>query len=493
MKNLMLVPILMTAATAFADIAAITPTSRMSEAWWAERHAAKLDEIKVAATNGGAKVVFLGDSITHFWETRQKSHWNATFGKFSPFKSLNLGFSGDRTQHLIWRIENGELDGYSAKVFVLMIGTNNPEPPMDVVCGVKAVMNAVFRKQPKARMVLCAIFPRGWDKTDPRRIRNERVNDEIRTFCDGRKIVWCDFGEQFLAPDGRLSSEVMPDALHPSDDGYAIWAAAVAPYVSAFLSNSGTVYNLGGRLPSRWSRAVTTEPEELLPKSRAASASMRWVEPPFGTFWWLNRVEQARSAIARANGKVDLVMLGDSITHFWQQRHPESWATFTANRTVANFGCAGDKVQHTLWMAENGALDGFRAKAVSILIGTNNNTWETSNPTNVAAGIRKLVAKTREKQPEAKIILTAIFPRGNSATSRHFEAARRNDATNELLRKFAAGEKNVVWLDFNRRWLGADGFVTKDLMADYIHPTAKGYDIWIEELDRLLGPARDVK
>ena len=472
----------------WADIRSVTPTSREETAWWKARHAEKLAEIQAASTNGGISVVFLGDSITHFWETGAgRSVWARTFGRHSTFRSINLGFSGDRTENLLWRIRNGEMQGYEAKAIVLMIGTNNHEPPMDVICGVKAVVNAAFEKQCSARMLLLPIFPRGKDASDARRQGNALVNRELRKFCDGRKVVWCDFSDQFLAPDGRLSSEVMPDYLHPGAEGYEIWAAAIVPYVNAMVEKYGQSHIFGGRFSDRWNRPVCDGPAETIPQSRVSAANNRWTDGFFGGYWWLSRVEQARDAIAKAGGEMDLVMLGDSITHFWQIRHAEHWQKFVGNRRIANFGCAGDTVQNVLWMVENGALDGCTAKFVSILIGTNNNTSETSDPAKVAEGVKKAVAGVRTKQPNATIVLTAIFPRGGSAKdAKHLAARERNERTNAILKTFAAQEKGVVWLDVNAKFLGPDGFVPKAMMADRIHPTDAGYDVWAAELNRIM-------
>ena len=486
-RMVVLLSVVLAGAAAFADIRAVTPVSREEIGWWKTRHAAKLAEIQAASTNGGINVVFLGDSITHFWEDGAgKHHWNRNFGRHSTFRTINLGFSGDRTENLLWRIANGELSGYEAKAVVLMVGTNNHEPAMDVICGVRAVIDAVLRKQQSARILLCAIFPRGKDANDPRRQANERVNRGLRQFCDGRKIIWCDFTERFLAPDGRLSAEVMPDYLHPSAEGYEIWGAAVMPYLNLMVERYGKPYNFGNLHRSRWTDPVYEGPVETIPMSRVQAANNRWTDGFFGGFWWLSRVEQARDAVQQANGEMDLVMLGDSITHFWQQNHLDHWKRFVGTRRIANFGCAGDTVQNVLWMIENGALDGCKAKFVSIMIGTNNNTFEC-DPANVAAGVMKAVRMARAKQPDAKVVLTAIFPRGGSEKDvKHLAARGRNEKTNAILKDFAAKEKDVIWLDMNAKFLGSDGFVPKELMADRIHPTDAGYDIWAAELNRIM-------
>ena len=260
----------------------------------------------------------------------------------------------------------------------------------------------------------------------PSRERNALVNRELRKFCDERKYFWsAEGGEE--APSNSLSV------------------------------------------------------------SRVTAANNRWTNGVFGVRWWLSRIAAGRAAVAREKGDLDLVMLGDSITHFWEMKLPESWAAFTNGLRVANFGCAGDKVANAIWMAENGALDGLRTKAVSILIGTNDNASDASDPVEVARRTEKLVGIVRAKQPDAKILLFAVFPRGcASNAAKHSAPRRRNDATNARLAAFAAKEGNLVYIDLTSRYLGSDGLVPKALMADGIHPTAEGYAIWAESIRKEL-------
>ena len=122
------------------------------------------------------------------------------------------------------------------------------------------------------------------------------------------------------------------------------------------------------------------------------------------------------------------------------------------------------------------------------MIGTNNNSSENTNPANVAVAVEKIVEMIREKQPKAKIVLHPIFPRGCSATSvRHAKARARNEETNKYLKKFAGVDGKVVWLDFNDKLVDETGWVPKSLMADEIHPTDAGYEIWMEALAPVLG------
>ena len=204
----------------------------------------------------------------------------------------------------------------------------------------------------------------------------------------------------------------------------------------------------------------------------------------FGDYWWANRFLSRSRLVEGVKGKtVDVVMLGDSIMHFWEWKHPASWAKFTNGRTVLNLGYGGDKTQNVLWRMEHGELDGYTAKCVVLMIGTNNNSANDSDPAAVAEGVKKIIAEIRNRQPKAKLILHPIFPRGCSADSAGHAAARsRNGKTNALLKQFAEEDGKLVWVDFNDKLIDESGWVPKSLMADEIHPTDAGYDIWMSAL-----------
>lgn len=231
-------------------------------------------------------------------------------------------------------------------------------------------------------------------------------------------------------------------------------------------------------------------PVELAPVSRIGSTTDQKGrgDGPFGEYWWANRFLSRIEQVRAAKGKtVDLVLVGDSIMHFWEWKHPASWKRFTEGRSVINCGYGGDRTQHVIWRIQHGELDGYAARAVVVMIGTNNNSSEDTDPANVAQGVERIVALVRARQPKAKIILHPIFPRGVSADSaRHNKARVRNDRTNELLKAFAQANPDIAWIDFNDKLVGADGWVPREIMADEIHPTDKGYDLWMEALAPVL-------
>ena len=175
-------------------------------------------------------VVMVGDSITHRWE-REGGEGRALFAELKKtYRILNLGYGGDQTQHVIWRLENGEQEGYKAKLFTVMIGTNNRDRnPADIAKGVRRILDDIRAKHPESKIVLMPIFPRGATAEDSNRIRNEKVNAIIKGYADGETIRWLDFNQKFFNAEGKLTKEVMNDLLHPNEKGYQIWLDAILP------------------------------------------------------------------------------------------------------------------------------------------------------------------------------------------------------------------------------------------------------------------------
>jgi lysophospholipase L1-like esterase len=200
------------------------------------RHTGFLEDIK--KMQGTINLVFVGDSITDGWRGVGLSVWDKFF---APSKALNLGISGDATQHVLWRMRHGELDGYEAQLFVIMIGTNNGDSAADVATGIGAIVKEIRDKQPQSRILLLGIFPRG-EKPDGTREKNAEVNKIIGKLDDGRNIRFLDIGDKFLEPDKSMSKDIMPDFLHPSLKGYEIWAAAIDDSVKELLKESTSAF-----------------------------------------------------------------------------------------------------------------------------------------------------------------------------------------------------------------------------------------------------------
>jgi lysophospholipase L1-like esterase len=201
------------------DNSAVVPAKKNPE-----RHEGFLKNIAEMKT---IDLVFLGDSITDGW--RGKGGAAIWKQRFEPLKAINLGIGGDRTQHVLWRLQNGELDGYKPKAFMIMIGTNNmsSNSEEEIAAGVKVIIDEIQKKHVDAKILLLGIFPRSPKPTDKIREKVKKTNELLAKFDDGKKLKYLDIGEKFLEPDGTLSKEIMPDYLHLSEKGYTIWADAV--------------------------------------------------------------------------------------------------------------------------------------------------------------------------------------------------------------------------------------------------------------------------
>lgn len=197
---------------------AIVPTKKQPD-----RHAGFLKDIEKMGT---INVVFIGDSITDGWRKNGAPVWKE---HFTPLKTLNLGIGGDRTEHVLWRLQNGELDGYMPKAFMIMIGTNNmgANSEAEIAEGVKAIISEIHKKHSTAKVLLLGIFPRSPKPTDGIRAKVKRTNELIAKFDDGKLVKYLDIGEKFLEPDGTLAKPIMYDFLHLTEKGYGIWADAV--------------------------------------------------------------------------------------------------------------------------------------------------------------------------------------------------------------------------------------------------------------------------
>lgn len=212
---------------------ALTPESRSKKEFWAQRQ----NRFNEQAKTGGFDVLFIGDSITQGWEGPGKKEWEQ---KIAPFKAANFGISGDRTEHVLWRLEHGNLEGsLDPRVIVLMLGTNNAgqrrDKPEETAAGLGAILARVYERFPRAQILLYAIFPRGAKATDEFRRINDAANKIIAQYNGHWNTKFVDINAKLLEADGALSKDIMPDLLHPSEKGYAIWADSLVSEIQTAL------------------------------------------------------------------------------------------------------------------------------------------------------------------------------------------------------------------------------------------------------------------
>lgn len=189
------------------------------------------------AKQGNIDLLFLGDSITDWWPARGSNSWNTIT---TTYRTANFGVMAERTEHLLWRISNGELDGSSAKVVVLLIGINNihqnrnDEQPKWAANGIKAVVETVHRKLPAARIVLMGLFPAG-GAADWQRPKIEEINSIIASMEKPPSVFYLNINEQFLSPTGEFKAGLFSDGLHPTSAGYDVWWSKLGPLVAELM------------------------------------------------------------------------------------------------------------------------------------------------------------------------------------------------------------------------------------------------------------------
>ena len=205
----------------------ITPVPR-AEAWWQQRH----ESMNARVKQGNVDLLLIGDSITHGWEGAGKDVWNKYYGKRN---AVNLGIGGDGVEHVLWRLEHGNIDGISPKLAVLMIGTNNCQSPAEKIAeGVKRIVEKLRTNLPQTKVLVLAIFPRA-DQPEPVRQNLVKTNRIISKLADNKMVFYLDIGPKFLDANGKLGREIMPDLLHPNAKGYQIWAKAIEPTVAKLM------------------------------------------------------------------------------------------------------------------------------------------------------------------------------------------------------------------------------------------------------------------
>ncbi len=226
---------LLSAGAASPSHSATDPLPR-SEQWWLDRTA--LIDKRAKEAGKKAQVVFVGDSITQGWEGEGKEVWAKYY---APRSAVNLGIGGDRTQHVLWRLDNGNLEGLAPKVAVVMIGTNNSNgednTPAQIVEGVAAIVGKLREKLPETKVLLLGIFPRS-ENFSAQRGKVLQVNQVIRRLADDKNVFWEDFGHKLVDDHGLIPRELMPDYFHLSPKGYQIWADSIEGRLSSLIGDA---------------------------------------------------------------------------------------------------------------------------------------------------------------------------------------------------------------------------------------------------------------
>lgn len=248
------------AQQAIATNAAITSAPREQDSW-TKRH----ESMNARVKQGNVDLLFIGDSITHGWESGGKAVWEKYYGDRN---AVNLGIGGDRTEHVLWRLDHGNIDGIKPKLAVIMIGTNNfkANSAEEIGEGITAIVQKLRTKLPETKVLVLAIFPRD-EKPDEVRDKLAKASAIAAKTADGKNVFFMDIGKVFLDPDGTLPKSIMPDFLHPNAKGYQLWAEAIEPKVAELMGDmaagkppKGFVALFNGKDLAGW-KGLTTDPK----------------------------------------------------------------------------------------------------------------------------------------------------------------------------------------------------------------------------------------
>ena len=471
---------------------ATTPTDRLSEGWWAQKHQAVLEQIRA---NPDVGLILVGDSITQNYEKSnpEDENFQPTWQRFyAPRKALNLGYSGDSTENVLWRLDHGEVDGIHPAAAVVLIGTNNTgwrdETAEQTELGIDAVVEKLEVKLPHAHILLLGILPSG--VADKVVAENLEINRYLArkygpmTGVPGARVSYLDIGSIFYR-EGKLDTAIFYDprlpqpgkALHPDTNGQRRMAEAIEPTLTRILDDSARQY-----LHSL--DAVNTA---LIPVPRLESDSYDWY--------------QRHQQILDLQQKLDpqIVLIGDSITHFWagepmslRSSGPEAWEQAFHGLRVLNMGFGWDRTQNVLWRLDQGEFVGIHPKTVVLNIGTNNLAGtanaRSNSPDEIVQGVLAIERKIRERSPASRVIVMGIFPRGYSPEN-SFRAPIRE--INSLLASALANEPQTTFLDIGSQFLATDGTLPASMMSNGTHPTEAGYAIWASAL--ILAGVRDLR
>lgn len=458
-----------------ANLGAI-PLDRLGEPWWAQRHLAALQAIK---SHPETPLLLLGDSITQNYEKSKLPDENfqpiwQTF--YAARNAINLGFSGDTTANLLWRLKNGELQGVSPKVAVVLIGTNNTsvanQTALQTEVGIDAVVAELEQRLPSTHVVLIGLLPS--DISQEKTGADREVNRYLaRVYSENPRVTYFDISSIFFL-NGRLNSAIYydprlpghPGPLHPDTKGQYMMAEAIEPTLARLL----------GEKPRKPLDSMTDINTALIPVERLEQDSYDWY---------------ARHHAELAIGKImdpRVVLIGDSITHFWAGVPAAShlngelaWQHAFGNKPVLNLGFGWDRTQNVLWRLRQGEFDDLHPDFIVVNIGTNNLTGtanaRANSPEEVVDGIEEICRELKDHSPTSSIILMSIFPRGFAPEDPLREPIRR---VNQLLVERFENRPGIKIVDLGPKFLAPDQTLPKSLMPDGVHPSNAGYEIWAD-------------
>lgn len=467
---------------------ATIPADRLSERWWAERHKAVLEAVQA---HPETQLLLVGDSITNNYDKSAPpdENFQPTWKQFyEPRKALNLGFSGDTTENVLWRLNHGEVAGLHPRVAILLIGTNNTgvgeQTAEQTEVGIDAVVADLEQRLPETRILLLGLLPSGI--SDIKTSKDQTINRYLATcYGENPRVSYLDIGSIFFSQNtdtsgafgpGSLNAAIFYDPrlpqharpLHPDTNGQRMMAEAIEP----------TLAKLMGDAPQVPLTSMTDINTALLPQGRIEQDSYDWYARHHAELELQKHIQP------------HVVMVGDSITHFWgglpSANHvngPRSWQQLFGDMPVINLGFGWDRTQNVLWRLRQGELEGLGPDWIVLNIGTNNltgsNNARANTPSETIEGIQAVYRELHQRSPRSRIVVMAIFPRGRQSSD---PLRILIDRTNRLLAQRIAGDPSIMYLDIGARFLTPDGSLPPEMMPDGTHPSDAGYQIWADAL-----------
>jgi lysophospholipase L1-like esterase len=422
----------------------------------------------------------VGDSITNNYEKSNPpdENFQPIWKEFyEPRHALNLGFSGDTTAHLLWRLRHGEIEGLHPKVATLLIGTNNTghgQTEEQTEAGIDAVVSELERRLPATRILLLGILPSGGSQA---KTQKDRAINRYLATCYGEnpRVTYLDIGSIFYQ-QGGLRTDLYYDprlsparpSLHPDTVGQRMMAEAIEPTLAKLMGDSP-------RVPLASMTDINTA---VIPVGSLETDSYDWYARHHA------EVELQKTLRPR------VVLIGDSITHFWGGRPTahitngtSAWERTFGDTPVLNMGFGWDRTQNVLWRLRQGEFEGLSPEWIVLLIGTNNLTVtrnaRANTPPEIVEGIAAICRELQLRSPASRIALMAVLPRG----AKPGNPLRAPIAeTNRLLAQRFAEERGIVFIELAAKFLAADGSLPASLFPDGTHPSDAGYQIWGDAL-----------
>jgi lysophospholipase L1-like esterase len=463
---------------------ATIPTDLSNQPWWAARHKAA---IEAARSHPDTQLLLIGDSITNNYDKAEPpdESFQPIWKQFyEPRKALNLGFSGDTTAHLLWRLDHGEVDGLHPKVAIVLIGTNNTSQfnnhtAEQTEAGIDAVISELENRLPETKILLLGILPS--DISDKKTERDQAVNAYLATcYSENPLVTYLDINSVFFK-NGVLNTALFYDprlpqhgkALHPDTVGQRMMAEAIEP----------TLAHLMGDAPGMALTAMTDINTAIIPVPRLELDDYDWYARHHA------ELEVQKKEIQK-KVKSQVVLIGDSITHDWggspnaiTVNGPAAWQHVFGGMPVINLGFGWDRTQNVLWRLRQGEFEALAPKWVVLMIGTNNLTGtehaRSNTPEEIVEGIEAIRREIHKRSPDSRIIVMAILPRGQAPNS---PLRPLIQTTNQLLFQRFSNDSSVTYLDIGAGFLQPDGSLPQSMMPDGTHPSDAGYQIWADAL-----------